>query len=90
MSLDAPLIYPALLLLILFALSLFAVDSPAATDGAADTNYFRDSIGGRSGSTWQQTERTTKLSFDGFSGLLRRMSLAQEIPLQTRPPVSRL
>ena len=34
MSLDAPLIYPALLLLILFALSLFAVDSPAATDGA--------------------------------------------------------
>ncbi len=35
MSLDAPLIYPALLLLILFALSLFAVDSPAATDGAA-------------------------------------------------------
>ena len=51
MSLDAPLIYPALLLLILFALSLFAVDSSAATDGAADTNYFRDSIGGRSGST---------------------------------------
>ncbi len=34
-SLDAPLIYPALFLLILFALSLFAVDIPAAADGAA-------------------------------------------------------
>lgn len=35
MSLDAPLMYPALLLLILFALSLLALDSSAATDGAA-------------------------------------------------------
>jgi len=34
-NLDAPLIYPAVLLLILFTLFVFAPDSPAATDGAA-------------------------------------------------------
>ena len=35
MSLDAPSIYPVLFLLIFFALSLFAIDGTAATDGAA-------------------------------------------------------
>ena len=90
MNLDAPLIYPALLLLIVFALSLFAVDGPAATTvPATQVTFATPTEAGQALQAANGANNEVELRTDSRTWI-RRMSSAREIPLQTRPPVSRL